>query len=495
VILAAALLCSAFLTTKAKTLARVPAAMTTLVDAAMTTSTKLPDPLPLHSSNGSTTTNEKASKANGYTPSSPKSTLRKYNHVFPIHRSEKASPLSQDAVEAPSFFGFKNLMVLMLIVSNLRLMIENFRKYGVLVCLSCFDFQPQDLYWGSVMYFSVPCHLLIAYIIELIAVQHTKSTLAQLRKEESERNVTSKETAEKSQESFRIEWYTIAAAHTINATLNLVLSTTVVWNRIHHPAIGTLVELHAVIVWLKVCSYALTNRDLRHALLWPDANESLPELYAECPYPRNISLSNLCYFWWAPTLVYQPVYPRTSRIRKSFVFKRILECIGLSIVIWIASAQYAAPLLQNSLEKMASLDFISILERLMKLSTISLFCWLCGFYAFFHSFLNILAEILHFADREFYSDWWNSADIRTYWTSWNKPVYYFMRRHIYAPMVGRGMSATIAQVLVFAFSGLLHELLVGIPTHNVICKLTATFDLMLTSQGLPLPACSSRSHS
>ena len=32
--------------------------------------------------------------------------------------------------------------------------------------------------------------------------------------------------------------------------------------------------------------------------------------------------------------------------------------------------------------------------------------WLLFFYWFFHSVLNMMAEILRFADREFYKDWW-----------------------------------------------------------------------------------------
>ena len=51
---------------------------------------------------------------------------------------------------------------------------------------------------------------------------------------------------------------------------------------------------------------------------------------------------------------------------------------------------------------------------------------------------------------------------------WNKPVYHFMRRHIYAPLVGRGVSPRAASIVVFTFSAFLHELLVGVPTHNII---------------------------
>lgn len=268
--------------------------------------------------------------------------------------------------------------------------------------------------------------------------------------------------------TFQSTWQIIAFSHGVNATLNLIIATKVVYYDIHHPGIGTLCELHAVIVWLKVCSYAFTNRDLRRALLSPSASAPLPEIYNSCPYPRNVNWKNLCYFWWAPTLVYQPAYPRSSSIRWPFVFKRLGEVASLSIVIWIASAQYAAPLLQNSLDKMFDLDLVSITERVMKLSTISLFCWLCGFFALFQSFLNALAEVMHFGDREFYTDWWNVSSIRTYWTSWNKPVTNFMKRHIYAPLIGRGWSPTAAQIVVFILSGILHELLVGVPTHNVI---------------------------
>jgi diacylglycerol O-acyltransferase-1 len=43
-----------------------------------------------------------------------------------------------------------------------------------------------------------------------------------------------------------------------------------------------------------------------------------------------------------------------------------------------------------------------------------------------------------------------------------------MKRHIFSPMIGRGWSPFTASITVFVFSGILHELLVGIPTHNII---------------------------
>ncbi|MCJ1368602.1 hypothetical protein MMC16_007746 [Acarospora aff. strigata] len=390
---------------------------------------------------------------------------RRYRHIAAVHSSARTSCLSHDSDAAPSFLGFRNLMVIVLIVMNLRLMVENFMKYGVLICIRCHDYSRKDVVLGAILYALIPCHLFVAYIIELAAAQQAKGAMGRKKKHDASIQDTNQSEERK---EFQLTWRIIAFAHTINATLCLLISTVMVYNYIYHPLIGTLCELHAVIVWLKNCSYAFTNRDLRHALLHPESATNLPEIYSACPYPHNVSLGNIAYFWWAPTLVYQPVYPRSSHIRWTFVLKRMAEFAGLSVFIWLASAQYAAPVLRNSLDKIATLNITSIIERLMKLSTISMVIWLAGFFALFQSFLNALAEITRFGDREFYTDWWNSPSVGVYWRTWNKPVYHFMKRHIYSPLVGRGWSSYASSAIVFVFSGILHELLVGVPTHNII---------------------------
>lgn len=341
----------------------------------------------------------------------------------------------------------------------------NLQKYGVLICISCHDYSRSDVYTGLLLYLLVPAHLFVTYLIELAAARQAKRAFARISTE-TDRDSPAKYKA--ALKSFNKMWYIVAACHGVNAVFSLCIASKLVYFDIYHPGIGTMCEMHAVIVFLKCASYALTNRDLRHAYLHPTQADPLPELYKSCPYPQNINMKNLCYFWWAPTLVYQPVYPRTDKIRWGFVLKRLAEVAGLSIVVWIASAQYAAPLLQNSLDKMLTLNVTSIAERVMKLSTISVFCWLCGFFALFQSALNALAEVMRFGDREFYGEWWNVSSIRIYWTTWNKPVTNFMRRHIYGPLVDRGVPPAAAQIIVFVFSGFLHELLVGVPTHNII---------------------------
>ena len=389
----------------------------------------------------------------------------KYRHVAAQHSEVQPSCLSHETKESPSFIGFRNLTILTIIVMNLRLVVENAKKYGLLITLKS-NLSIRDVKISLFLYALTPCHLFAAYIIERMAMEHAKGVIG--RRKKTDPDADKKAETENQNKVFLSTWRLVAVAHTVNATLALLISSCLVYFQIHNPGLGAITELHAIVVWLKTCSYAFTNRDLRHAMLHPGGPESaLPELYSRCPYPKNITLPNMCYFWWAPTLVYQPYYPRTDRIRWTFVFKRAGEVAALSVFIWLVCAQYAVPLLRNSLAGMASVDFASIAERVMKLSPIAMIVWLAGFFALFHSFLNALAEIMMFGDRVFYEDWWNSVNLRQYWSSWNKPVYHFMRRHVYSPLVGRGWSNQAASALVFVFSGFLHELAVGVPSHNI----------------------------
>ncbi|KAF4999442.1 hypothetical protein FGRMN_2464 [Fusarium graminum] len=399
------------------------------------------------------------------TTGTPNKPGQKYRHVAAVHKQTRPSCLSHDSDAAPSFIGFRNLMVIVLGTDAPKPPHHDVMSwYGVLICVRCHDYSRRDVSLGLLLYFLIPCHLLAAYLIELAAAQQARGSLKRVN------DSSPGGPSENERKKFHKTWVIVAWAHLLNITLALVLTTWVVYFKIHHPLIGTLTEMHAIAVWLKTASYAFTNRDLRHAYLHPveGERELVPELYTQCPYPQNITFSNLVYFWWAPTLVYQPVYPRTDKIRWVFVAKRVGEIFGLSAFIWVASAQYAAPVLRNSLDKIASLDLMSILERLLKLSTISLVIWLAGFFALFQSFLNALAEVLRFGDRSFYDDWWNSESLGAYWRTWNKPVYTYFKRHLYMPMIGRGWSPRVASFVVFLVSAILHEILVGVPTHNII---------------------------
>lgn len=88
-----------------------------------------------------------------------------------------------------------------------------FLQYGVLICIKCHDYRKQDVVLGSILFALVPCHLFLAYIIELVAAQQSKKTVGRQKKD------LSTEEREREQQAFRSTWRYTAFFHTVNATL------------------------------------------------------------------------------------------------------------------------------------------------------------------------------------------------------------------------------------------------------------------------------------
>ena len=85
-------------------------------------------------------------------------------------------------------------------------------------------------------------------------------------------------------------------------------------------------------------------------------------------YPDNLYLNDLLYFLLAPTLCYELNFPRTSRIRKRFLLKRIVEVvIGANVVMGLFQ-QWMIPSVKNSLVPFSNMDLAKTTERLLKLA-------------------------------------------------------------------------------------------------------------------------------
>jgi len=89
------------------------------------------------------------------------------------------------------------------------------------------------------------------------------------------------------------------------------------------------------------------------------------------------------------------------------------------------------------------------------------YTWLALFYCVFHSYLNLWAELTFFADRRFYSDWWNANDLSEYWRKWNQPIHNFLLRHVYFPCRRRGVSSTMCLLITFFLYAVFHEFIVA----------------------------------
>lgn len=180
-------------------------------------------------------------------------------------------------------------------------------------------------------------------------------------------------------------------------------------------------------------------------------------------YPANLSLANMCAYMMFPTLCYELEYAQTRRVRKHFLIKRLVELIALSQLDIALIQQWIVPTVSNSILPFKQMQFTHMLERLLKLAIPNHVIWLIWFYLFFHSLLNIIAELTRFADREFYRDWWNSESVNYFWSNWNIPVHKWCARHLYVPLIAVGLTKCQASTAVFFVSAFFHEYLVSVP--------------------------------
>ncbi|KAI8379794.1 MBOAT, membrane-bound O-acyltransferase family-domain-containing protein [Radiomyces spectabilis] len=369
-------------------------------------------------------------------------------HTIPIHTLTKASVLSKEA-PPENYSGFIRLGMLVLGASNIRLVIENWMKYGLLIRFPHSYIPYSDYGLFVLAWLSIPISLTIALLVEYsmarLAAQTKDAKPAFLKK-------------------LTVLERVVGTTHVAHLLFLLTFPSYIVYTKIYHPLVGSAVLIMCLVTFLKMTSYVLVNRELRQQLI----NGVDGEIYdKDSAYPMNVHAGNLLYFFFAPTLCYQPSYPRSPRFRKTFLLKRIGELVVCLVMMYVLTEQYAKPTLANSLQALEEKNYVTIVERVLKLSTTAVVIWLLMFYAFFHSFLNALSEILRFGDRTFYLAWWNSSNLATYWRLWNRPVYLFFKRHVYLPSVQQGLPPAVGQFLVFLVSAILHEVLVGIPTHAI----------------------------
>ncbi|KAF9680442.1 hypothetical protein SADUNF_Sadunf06G0121600 [Salix dunnii] len=289
-----------------------------------------------------------------------------YRPSAPAHRGVRESPLSSDAIFKQSHAGLFNLCIVVLVAVNSRLIIENIIK--IVVVDYCFYYS-----------LSLPAFPLAAYLVEKLAYQNYLPQLV------------------------------VVFLHIIITTGSLLYPVSVILRCDSAFLSGVTLMLFSCIVWLKLVSYAHTNFDTR-AISKSLDREAVPSIspYAGNPYDTNFK--SLVYFMVAPTLCYQSSYPRTESVRKGWVVRQSVKLIIFTGFMGFIIEQYINPIVQNSQHPLKG-NLLYAIERVLKLSVPNLYVWLCMFYCFFHLWLNILAELLCFGDREFYKDWWNARNV------------------------------------------------------------------------------------
>ncbi|KAM6972973.1 LOW QUALITY PROTEIN: diacylglycerol O-acyltransferase 1a [Aplochiton taeniatus] len=401
---------------------------------------------PVNSSNGKAAREGKVHEL----PTTTRQEWRRHNHSSDrlcCHVLQES--LLSSASGYSNYRGILNWCVVMLVLSNARLFLENLIKYGILVD----PIQVVSLFLKDPYSWPAACLIIISNLF-IMAALHTERRLALGSISES----------------------TGTFLHSVNlATMLCFPSATVLLLHSITP-VGAVYSLGVyTVLFLKIFSYRDVNlwcRQIRQAKAKKmSRSNSCPSVEysnrsavrSHVSYPGNLSHRDMYYFVFAPTLCYELNFPRSPRIRKRFLLRRLFEMLFLMQLLVGLIQQWMVPTVQNSMKPFREMDFSRMMERLLKLAVPNHLIWLIFFYWFFHSTLNFLAELLQFGDREFYRDWWNSETVSYFWANWNIPVHKWCLRHFYKPMLKKGVNKLLAQTAVFLVSAFFHEYLVSVP--------------------------------
>uniref|UniRef100_A0A3B4Z2G0 O-acyltransferase n=1 Tax=Stegastes partitus TaxID=144197 RepID=A0A3B4Z2G0_9TELE len=323
-----------------------------------------------------------------------------------------------------NYRGVLNWCVVMLVLSNARLFLENLLRYGVLVD----PVQVVSLFLNDPYSWPAACLVIVSNVF-IVASLYTER---QLSKGSFSELV-----------GFLVHCINFATMLTFPAAVVLLVPSVT-------PVGGAFVLGTYTILFLKLYSYKDVN-------LW------CRELSTIKAKKLARSLSYMYYFVFAPTLCYELNFPRSPKIRMSFLLRRLFEMLFFIQLLVGLTQQWMIPIIQSSMKPLEDMDLSRMTERLLRLAVPNHLLWLIFFYWFFHSSMNFTAELLRFGDRQFYKDWWNSETVTYFWQNWNIPVHKWCLRHFYKPLLRRGFSKIISQSAVFFLSAFFHEYLVSVP--------------------------------
>lgn len=204
-----------------------------------------------------------------------------------------------------------------------------------------------------------------------------------------------------------------------------------------------------MVIFMKMHSYNSGNRNLKESY-----DKSAIRSTDPSEYPNNLTFSNYTYYLLAPTLVYETAYPRNKSFRTKYFITQIFAGLVIIYSLYVIISEHIQPVL------LETIDLDHFPRAIMKLMLPLLSCFLLVFYLVFHVICNAAAEITFFADRHFYSDWWNSTGWDEFSRKWNQPVHKFLFRHCYLRMISKyNFSKEAAGWFTFLFSAFLHEIL------------------------------------
>lgn len=168
----------------------------------------------------------------------------------------------------------------------------------------------------------------------------------------------------------------------------------------------------------------------------------------------NEEIGRFVFFQFAPTLVYRDEYPRNpGPINWLRAGVHTANLIGVVLYTYVIIRSLLMPLL-IPVPPRGLMDLVLLVQGAM---VPSMLAFLLAFFGILHSWLNVWAELLRFADRQFYTSWWTATTWSAYYRRWNQVVGDFLHAYLYNDLQRAGYRRSKAEAGVFVISALIHE--------------------------------------
>lgn len=210
---------------------------------------------------------------------------------------------------------------------------------------------------------------------------------------------------------------------------------------------------------LRLClkSYSFLRENCYKVLYpWNKDDDSGPAvLYAGQLEPKTSSFSQYLYFIFCPSLIYRDRYPRNPgpiNVKNALIY----------FAQFITTIWYFTVLIRDFLLP-ETLRLEDLLGCYLKSLLAAFFIFLLVHTCVLHSYMNFVSEVMRFADRNFYQDWWCSTSFSMFYRKWNAVVHDWIHAYMFndvkALSRGSGVVAVCTSIVVSAF---VHEYLLSL---------------------------------
>ncbi|XP_066952687.1 sterol O-acyltransferase 1 isoform X1 [Macrobrachium rosenbergii] len=220
------------------------------------------------------------------------------------------------------------------------------------------------------------------------------------------------------------------------------------------PASALIILCEQVRMFMKTWAFVRSN--ISRAIRYKKDDDEPTKIL--CP-----DFSHYLYFLFAPTLIYRDEYPRNESIDWRNVINDLGQVIGCLFYTHFLFVRFCVPVFQKFGQE--SFNGTNLMVAVFSCMFPGSLVLLCGFFAILHAWLNAFAEMLRFADRMFYKDWWNSTSYARFYRTWNCVVHDWLYEYVYRDVVAwqRRQGKNCAQLrcfpmlVVFFISSVVHE--------------------------------------